>query len=57
MTEILHRGRRRKSARRPFRGRLTSACFVQKGAHVGLPDVHPEMKEVMPIVNRLPDGG
>src|SRR5882724_10466161 len=30
--------------------------FIQKGEHVGLPDLHPEMKEVMPIVNRFPDG-
>src|SRR5579862_8334293 len=33
-----------------------SHVFVQKGEHVGLPDFHPEIKEVMPIVNRLPDG-
>jgi len=30
--------------------------FVQKGEHVGLPNAHPEMDEVVPIVHRVPDG-
>src|SRR5450759_4537742 len=40
----------------PFTEGSLPHVFIQKGEHVGLPDVHPEMKEVMPIVDRLPDG-
>jgi hypothetical protein len=41
----------------PFTEGSLPHVFVQKSEHIGLPDVYPEMEEVMPIVNRLPDGG
>src|SRR5882724_8838543 len=40
----------------PFTEGSLPHVFVQKGEHIGLPDVYSEMKEVMPSVNRLPDG-
>jgi hypothetical protein len=33
-----------------------SHVFVQKGEHIGLPNAHPEMNEVVPIVHRVPNG-
>src|SRR5258706_3589674 len=40
----------------PFTEGSSPHVVVQKCEHVWLPDVHAEMKEVIPIVNRLPDG-